>query len=156
MKKHYVNVSDYRNTFIPTHTIGTFGSAIGAIILNVDNKILLTKRKGDNEVNPGTWEIVFGRLNQNEGFEEALHREVKEEVGLKVEPVSIVGLMHFLRLGIEYNGVIFLCYAMSQNVKIQAEEIDEYVWVTIEEAIPLVEPYVQPHLEHIKSLILQG
>lgn len=156
MKKQFVNVSDYRNTFIPSQTIGTFGSAIGAIILNSENKVLLTKRKSNNEVNPGTWEIVFGRLNQREGFEEALHREVKEEVGLDIKPVLIVGLMHFMRLNIEYNGIIFLCYAYSQNVKIQPEEIDDYSWVSLEEAISLVEPYVQPHLTLVKSLVLQA
>ncbi len=156
MKKHYVNVSDYRNTFSASRTIGTFGSAIGAIILNEENNVLLTKRKNDNEVNPGTWEIVFGRLNQNEGFEEALLREVSEEVGLDVAPVAMIGLMHFMRIDIEYNGVIFLCHATSQNVKIQPEEIDEFRWLSLDEAVKLVEPYVEPHLQHVKTLILQA
>jgi 8-oxo-dGTP pyrophosphatase MutT (NUDIX family) len=152
MTKRFVNVVDSRNNFIPSNTVGTFGSAIGAIILNKDGKVLLTQRQDFNEVNPGTWEIVFGRLNQSEGFEEALHREVKEEVGLDIEPIQMIGLMHFLRVGIEYNGVIFLCNAHSDSVRIQDSEIKAFDWLDLDEAINRVESYVKPHLEYVKSL----
>ena len=40
---------------------------------------------------------MTGRVNQGESIEQALHREVQEETGLRVEIETFVGLSYFYR-----------------------------------------------------------
>lgn len=61
----------------------------GALIVKGD-KILLGKRK--KKPFKGYWDILGGFLKLGEHPLKGLIREIKEESGLKVEPVKIVGI----------------------------------------------------------------
>ena len=60
----------------------------GGIVVK-DNKILLQRRK-DN----GKWGFVGGLVELDETYEEAALREVKEETGLIVKPLYMLGIFH--------------------------------------------------------------
>lgn len=70
---------------------------VSAIIFSKDGKILMGKKdpkKGG--VYPDVWHIPGGGIHEGETFEEALAREIKEEVGIdisnyKVIKISIIG-----------------------------------------------------------------
>lgn len=53
-------------------------------------KILLVKR--GHEPFKGQWATPGGRIEDNETAEQCLVREMKEEIGLKVEPVKLIGI----------------------------------------------------------------
>jgi len=55
-----------------------------------DDKVLLGKRL--KEPSKGMWDVIGGFTDQGEHPEVALKREVLEETGLIVEPVSFVGI----------------------------------------------------------------
>lgn len=61
------------------------GVGIGAVILNNEGKIFMSKRgmKSNNE--KGKWECPGGTLEFGESFEECLKREIKEEFGIEIE-----------------------------------------------------------------------
>lgn len=64
---------------------------IAKIILFRNNKFLLQLR--DNKPNidyPNTWSLVGGYIEPNETSEEAIIREVEEEISLKLEKVDLV------------------------------------------------------------------
>jgi 8-oxo-dGTP diphosphatase len=63
--------------------------AVNAII-SKDNSILLVKRS----VEPfkGLWSLPGGFVEYDETVEDSITREVKEETGLSVEPVKVVGV----------------------------------------------------------------
>ncbi|MPZ60915.1 MAG: NUDIX domain-containing protein [Propionibacteriales bacterium] len=60
--------------------------AASAIVVDEAGRILLHRRR-DNEM----WALPGGRMEVGESLAECVAREVREETGLKVEPVSIVG-----------------------------------------------------------------
>lgn len=62
-----------------------FRSNVGIIICNRRGKLLWTKRIGQN-----AWQFPQGGMQRGESFEEALYRELLEEVGLSAADVGIL------------------------------------------------------------------
>lgn len=62
----------------------------GALILNEKNEILLMKRKKDPEA--GYWSIPGGRVDFLEQIEKTIKREIREELGVDSEIVSLLGI----------------------------------------------------------------
>lgn len=60
------------------------------MILIENGKILLIRR--GREPFKGEWALPGGRIEDNETAEQCLKREMKEETGLEVEPVRLVGI----------------------------------------------------------------
>lgn len=59
-------------------------------IIKHKNKYLVTKRSKNENVYKEYWDIPGGLANQGKTPREALIREVKEEVNLKIKPVKII------------------------------------------------------------------
>jgi 8-oxo-dGTP diphosphatase len=84
---------------------------------------------------------VTGRVDQGEGFEDALYREIHEETGLEVQPFYILGTTHFYRgesrPEYELVGTVYFCALVdhdSSKHKIRlTSEHSEYRWVTAEQ-----------------------
>ncbi len=66
MKKTYLDHHDPDNTFAKSDFVGLFNVGVGCIVLNDQGEVLLTQRSHKNLVSPGSWEIIFGRVNQGE------------------------------------------------------------------------------------------
>jgi ADP-ribose pyrophosphatase YjhB (NUDIX family) len=56
-----------------------------AILLDEKKRVLLGKRTGGMEA--GKWSLVGGKPEEEESAEEAVKREVKDEIGLKFKPI---------------------------------------------------------------------
>jgi ADP-ribose pyrophosphatase YjhB (NUDIX family) len=120
---------------------GVFNVAVAAII-EKDDLILLTKRSPLRDYEPNVWEAgITGRVDQGESCEDAVLREVREETNLTVEIIAPFATFHFFRgeERIEYIGVNFWCAYSSGEVTLQIEEQVEYLWVTPEKALTIIE-----------------
>jgi 8-oxo-dGTP diphosphatase len=60
------------------------------MILIEDGKILLVRR--GREPFKGEWAMPGGRIEDDETAEQCLKREMKEETGLDVEPLTLIGI----------------------------------------------------------------
>ena len=120
--------------------VGIFRVAVCAIILDTQNRILLTQRSLKRDHHPGDWEVMSGRLAQGEDFIEALHREVAEELGIEVEIVAPIGTFHFYRgtEKAEHVGVNYLCRYKSGEVKVDGIEEIAFRWASLEDALEIV------------------
>lgn len=111
---------------------------VGALILNDRREILLAKSWKWH----GKYTLPGGHIEVGETAEEALKREVKEEVGLEIESMDFLILQeainskeffkpkHFIFLD-------FVCRVKSSTVKIDNSEMQEAKWVRPEEALKL-------------------
>lgn len=55
-------------------------------VIHRDGTLLMVRKALTDPFQPGRWELPGGRLQQGETPDEALVREVREEVGLTVQP----------------------------------------------------------------------
>jgi 8-oxo-dGTP pyrophosphatase MutT (NUDIX family) len=123
--------------------IGRFKAGIAALIWShLTGQYLLLKRSEHKDYAPGVWECVTGQVDQGEGFEDAMHREVREELGVKVEIEHILGTTHFYRgtpgSENELVGVIYLCsLADPASIRI-SQEHTEYRWLSATQALDLL------------------
>ncbi len=123
--------------------VGHFLAGIAAVMWSVkDGKYLLLHRAQSKDFAPGVWECVTGRVEQGEGYEDALNRETREELGLMTKPVCILGTAHFYRgkqsSENELLGVIFACEVDSDAPLSLSNEHDDSCWVTYEQAMALL------------------
>jgi 8-oxo-dGTP diphosphatase len=124
-------------------SIGQFYAGIAALIWCPENKqYLLLRRSEQKDFARGAWECVTGRVDQGEGFEVSLRREVREELGVEVQVEHILGTTHFYRGAPnpenELVGVIYLCsLADPASIRISAEH-SEYRWLRADQAIDLL------------------
>ena len=124
-------------------SIGRFYAMIGALIRDSHSgKYLVMCRSAEKDIGAGEWECVTGRVDQGEGFLEALHREVMEELKVQIQPDFLLRTTHFYRgTPIPENemvGVIYAC-SLDDPESIQTSwEHSEIRWVTADEAAELL------------------
>lgn len=141
-------------------SIGKFYGGIGALIWCPQNeRYLLLRRSALKDYGAGAWECVTGRVDQGEGFEEALHREVMEELGVKVDVMALLGTTHFYRGAPdpenELIGVVFLC-TLNDPVSIQlSPEHSEARWMSAIEVCETLDAH-DPTTRWARRLIARG
>ena len=103
---------------------------VGALIVNKEGKILLARSHKwfDKYTLPG------GHIEVGESMVEAVKREVKEEVGLDVEVVEMLLVQEAIFEPEFYKRkhfifIDFYCKAGEQQVRLDHEEIQDYIWV---------------------------
>lgn len=124
-------------------SIGRFYGGIAALIWEPKgNRYLLLKRSDDKDFAAGVWECVTGRVDQGEGFEDAVRREVREELGAEIDIEFIIGTTHFYRGAVdprnELIGVVYGCTIPDADAVSISSEHSEYRWVTADEAAAML------------------
>lgn len=64
--------------------------AVGGLAVE-GGKVLLVKRAKEPAL--GTWSIPGGAIRLGESLKEAVRRELKEETGLDVDPIEVIGVV---------------------------------------------------------------
>lgn len=106
---------------------------IAGVVLN-NSKALVIQRSADEEVFPNLWEIPSGKREAFETSKDALVREVKEEVGLDIEPIAPLDVFEFkvekkseVR---DSTQISFLCKLVNEkDVKLSVEH-QNFEWVS--------------------------
>ena len=124
--------------------IGRFYGGIAALVWSPESdRYLLLRRSAEKDFAAGVWECVTGRVDQGEGFEDALHREVREELGVEVQIELILGTTHFYRGAAhaenELIGIVCLCSLENPDVVRVSSEHSEYRWLSAGEAFELLD-----------------
>ncbi len=122
---------------------------ITAIVVNKDGKYLITRRSMQKPRFPGMWTVPGGKLQTSDYLElpkdtenywynvleQTLSRELQEEVGIEVDNVEYVTSLATVHKD-GSPSLVISCMAdyKSGEIKLQAEETDQFAWVTLEEA----------------------
>jgi 8-oxo-dGTP pyrophosphatase MutT (NUDIX family) len=124
-------------------SIGRFYAGICALLRSPSGKYLLVKRSADKDFGAGGWECVTGRVDQGEGFREAVRREIYEETGLRdIQIDFMVDTVHFYRgepsPKNELIGVSFCCSTDRPDAVQLSAEHSEGHWLTPDEVEALL------------------
>jgi len=92
------------------------GVGVGAIVVDRGRVLLLKRRK---EPESGCWGIQGGAVEFGESIEDAVKREVKEELSVEVELVALLGVTdHILpHAGVHWVSPVFLARIASGSPK---------------------------------------
>jgi 8-oxo-dGTP pyrophosphatase MutT (NUDIX family) len=102
-------------------------------------EVLLAKRSEDRLLYPGLWDGGGGIVLRGESFEQAVTRELREEVGAIIRPVVPINT-YFLNEEGGVPGVVFLCevigYAVGNEPTPDGEEVANCQWVMVTDLEP--------------------
>lgn len=107
---------------------------VDAIITNEKGQILLIKRSDNSRTFPNTYGLVGGWMEWNETVQDAVKREVKEEIGVEIEIIKFLG-KYFDKLGRHPTktsiALPHLCKITSGTpTPNQPEEVKEVKWLS--------------------------
>ena len=111
--------------------------AVKALIVDDSNRVLLLRKSEDNERHAGKsgrYNLPGGKINPGESIEEALKREVLEEVNIviddRVQEPLFVGEWRPTVKNIPHQiiGVFFVCPRWRGKITLDSEH-DKYAWV---------------------------
>ena len=128
--------------------------AVKAVVVH-EGKVLILRESGSYKdgTNEGRWDFPGGRLNPGENFEDALKREVKEEVGIEIEIIKPVYVGEWRPVVREEQwqivGIFFKCKLVVLEIKL-SEDHDTYRWINPNEFNNY--DLVSPNKEVLQSL----
>lgn len=103
------------------------------LLVKYKGKYLLCKRSDNIKVAPGLWNIPAGKVKYDEGIEEALIRECKEETNLDIKNVKY---LDYNFINKSHKRLVYLYYTEVDdvsNLKIDSNEFDDWEWVSSDE-----------------------
>ena len=114
-----------------------------ALVTNEQGQILLVKSPWRG------WEYPGGRIEPGETFQEALHREVREEAGVEIEITGFVGICKNVERDIV--NIDFTARYTGGELR-TSEESTEVIWASPEEAMNLITfPLTKKRLQNMLS-----
>lgn len=138
-----------------------FCLGIKAIFRNVNGDILLLKinKKTYAKKVPNHWDLPGGKIFKGEEIEEALKREVEEEIGVK--DIKIIKFLDAsiskIRITKKDYGLILFTYLCSidnlKNIRLTDNEHVEFKWVSLKKAAKLLSiKFADSFIRIIKNL----
>ena len=100
--------------------------AVKALIIH-EAKFLAVHKSSDKSPD---YELPGGKMIFGETAEETIVREVREETGLHVKPISLVDTWNYVAEALQVTGVIYLCTTENLEPIIISDEHDRYEWVS--------------------------
>jgi len=110
---------------------------VSIIVTNNRDEILVLKRSSDKKWYPHKWDIISGKLKNEEDPEEGFKRELKEETGIKsLEQVENKKPYIYKEKGRQWLVHPYRCKVKQEEVQLNNEHCD-YQWVSLEKLLNL-------------------
>lgn len=122
--------------------------AAGAFFLDETQRLLLV-----NPTYKPQWEIPGGMVEANEAPGEACRREIEEELGIEITPGPLLSVGYLPAKSTRGDSLRFIFWGgvldavARAALRLPAEELSEYRFVTLAEAAALVTPSLHAQLE---------
>jgi mutator protein MutT len=102
-----------------------------AAVISRGDKYLITQRR-DEAVLANLWEFPGGKVEPGETDEAALHREVRERLGVDVRVDAKVAERHHEYDGYDVHLTLYACH-LEDNETPSAQRVKDIRWVTSDE-----------------------
>ncbi|MBP3597353.1 MAG: NUDIX domain-containing protein [Clostridia bacterium] len=136
------NKTEEKDTRENIHKLGLLHSEVAAFIYTDTGKVILQKRKSNKATYAGVWSVTGGHVLAGENNEEAIIREIKEELNLNIEKEKVIFVTTYKSKKVKddvINNKFFSIYnvEISENqfetIEIQKEELEDIKLFSIEE-----------------------
>ena len=120
---------------------GEYHVIVNGIILNLENKILIDKRRQDKK-HGGLWECSGGSILKGENSLEGILRELREELGIIFSEKEAIFLKEIKRVKTPCNFKdlwLFRRDIKDEEITMPDGEATEFKWVTIDEFMDMFE-----------------
>lgn len=105
--------------------------AVAAFIVK-DGKMLIVKKSPNERVDGGLWTVPGGKIHQSESIIDGLKREVKEEVGVKINSYQWIGEDVFKNEGVMFHAQHFLCQIQETDISLE-KNLTDFRWIEKDE-----------------------
>ncbi|MBM7117435.1 (deoxy)nucleoside triphosphate pyrophosphohydrolase [Archangium primigenium] len=105
---------------------------VGAMLQNAEGRYLITQRPPKATL-PLLWEFPGGRVEEGEGDEQALAREIREEMGVEVEVLEQALHTHHEYPAYDIDFRVYRCRLAHPDAAIQHVRVHDHRWVLLEE-----------------------
>ena len=130
--------------------------SVKALIKRDNTFLLLRERlhKGD------VWDLPGGKIQYGESVEQALKREIQEELDLKINIIKLAGIWHFISLHHKQHVVCitYIC-EVEGDLKIDTsknpadENFTDMKWLTVDEILSINDPSITESLKMLLKSI---
>jgi 8-oxo-dGTP pyrophosphatase MutT (NUDIX family) len=116
----------------------------GVCVRNTEGRwqVLVARRTAARQLFPKHWECGGGTVHRGEGFHAAIRRQIFEEFGLTVEPVSILEVYEIHTTGQQriIPGIRFFCEVREGTVLLNEREFTQHRWLDlpVQERLPWI------------------
>ena len=115
---------------------GLWRRTVSCWIINKKGEILLQKRVATKKRNPNKWAKTGGQVDSGESVNDAIFREVKEELGIEIpkEQIKVIDIhkSNDENKRFAYNFIFTVNYKI-EDYTLQKEEVSEVKYFTIED-----------------------
>ena len=121
------------DAFIPTYATHCIGA--GGVVLNSRNELLVVNERHRRDMSRPHYKLPGGALHPGEHMAEAVVREVLEETGIHAKFEAVVCFRHWHGYRWGKSDIYFVCRLspVSEEITLQPEEIEECLWMPVEE-----------------------
>ena len=115
---------------------GLWRRTVSCWIINEKGEILLQRRTANKKRNPNKWVKTGGQIDSGESAEDAIFREVKEELGIEIpkNQIKVVDIhkSDYKSKRFVYNFIFVVNHKIDDDI-LQEDEVSEVKYVSIEE-----------------------
>ncbi len=130
------------------------GVGVGAILVDQDGKIFLSRRGQNSKNERGLWEFPGGAVELGERMADALKREMAEEYGIEIEVGELLDVVdHILPAeGQHWISPTFICKITKGEPKIiEPEKCSEIGWFEVDKIPENLSLITQQNLLHYRQ-----
>ncbi|MCZ6633976.1 MAG: NUDIX domain-containing protein [bacterium] len=140
-------------SFIPP--FATHYTGAGGVVINDKNELLVVSEKHRRSKNP-SYKLPGGALHPGEHIAECVTREIREETGVQTVFQSLVCFRHWHGYRYNKSDIYFVCRLspLSQDVTKQDEEIEECLWMPVQDYLD--SEFVSVFNKHIVKAALES
>ena len=126
------------------------------LLINNKGKLLILKRSDKVKTYRGLWGSVAGYIEENEEPYEAAIKEIKEEVSIKKEKISLIKHLDPIEFNDFYNGEYYNWKIFPFLFKIEKKEKINIDWEHLEYRwIPPLEIEKYDTVPHLKDIVFK-
>ena len=136
------NKTGEKDTRENIHKLGLLHSEVATFIYTDTGKVVLQKRKSNKATYAGVWTVTGGHVLAGENNEDAIIREIKEELNLEIKNEKVTFVTTYKSKKVKddiINNKFFniynveICESQFKKIKIQKEELEDIKLFSIDE-----------------------